>query len=548
MNDAQEQAWTQAEQLGAMNTENMDFSNLLDLGDIDLTTFPALDQDSANHAVTFAQHSQDAQYGANMQGIQDGHATHDFASQDYNNHGSATDLHGFGASVSQSMWDSQTTAHQPMQDMQSMVYHQPHPIPPTPNSYELHGGDPALYLQQLDPQSRAYLDLQFQHNKHRDDFTPLVSPAVTPQDSRFNPAPDYAIPGTYFSPLTSPALHAQNAAGQYRQSSGLYKRPGTANTSLDGSPTSALFDINMMGEGVSPPEPARRSKRKTQAPRSTGPAARTTRSPIVKGSKRKSDSMASARAGRDIDQLLQDAQVHRASSNQKQQTSSTESSGLDSTSPEALSEALMGPPPRPGSALQSPSILAQTHSAPSLIRQASAAPATPGSLMSIDRSQRTNGMQYPHSAQPLGMTINDMTDLDDFALPPSAAVARPRSASGANHTSSVGAAPRAALRKTPKLGPLSTPSSSLNRTTSATASPAISAMASPVSATTPSFAKLQENGGKIGKQRSSVSGGSSMVSPALRPKISPSIKPLLPEGGKTHIHTFAKSMIRTDMI
>src|SRR4051794_26070488 len=40
-------------------------------------------------------------------------------------------------------------------------------------------------------------------------FTPLVSPAVTPLDPHFN-IPEYTVPGAYFSPLSSPALHAQN--------------------------------------------------------------------------------------------------------------------------------------------------------------------------------------------------------------------------------------------------------------------------------------------------------------------------------------------------
>jgi len=40
-------------------------------------------------------------------------------------------------------------------------------------------------------------------------FTPLVSPAVTPPGMQFHDYPQYAVSGAYFSPLTSPALHAQ---------------------------------------------------------------------------------------------------------------------------------------------------------------------------------------------------------------------------------------------------------------------------------------------------------------------------------------------------
>ncbi len=40
-------------------------------------------------------------------------------------------------------------------------------------------------------------------------FTPLVSPAVTPLDTHFA-VDQFAVSGAYFSPLTSPALHAQS--------------------------------------------------------------------------------------------------------------------------------------------------------------------------------------------------------------------------------------------------------------------------------------------------------------------------------------------------
>lgn len=41
-------------------------------------------------------------------------------------------------------------------------------------------------------------------------FTPLVSPAVTPLETHFPVDTQFTVPGAYFSPLTSPALHAQN--------------------------------------------------------------------------------------------------------------------------------------------------------------------------------------------------------------------------------------------------------------------------------------------------------------------------------------------------
>jgi hypothetical protein len=91
--------------------------------------------------------------------------------------------------------------------------------------------------------------------------------------------------------------------------------------------------------------------------------------------------------------------------------------------------------------------------------------------------------------------------------------------------------PRIPARKTPKLGPLSTPSASA--ALSGKPSPTLSALASP---TSPGFAinggkKTDSKGGRMNKKRNSTS--STLVSPALRPKISPSMKPLLPEGGKS---------------
>ena len=43
-------------------------------------------------------------------------------------------------------------------------------------------------------------------------FTPLVSPAVTPFKTHFPINTQFHVPGAYFSPLKSPALHAQKDA------------------------------------------------------------------------------------------------------------------------------------------------------------------------------------------------------------------------------------------------------------------------------------------------------------------------------------------------
>ncbi|KAK5008731.1 hypothetical protein LTR39_005094 [Cryomyces antarcticus] len=84
-------------------------------------------------------------------------------------------------------------------------------------------------------------------------------------------------------------------------------------------------------------------------------------------------------------------------------------------------------------------------------------------------------------------------------------------------------------RKTPKLGPLSTPN-----TSGMAASPAQSATNSPTATKRP---EPKGGRGNASKKRNSTS--SALVSPALRPKISPSVKPLLPDGAAISDSTHA---------
>jgi len=135
----------------------------------------------------------------------------------------------------------------------------------------------------------------------------------------------------------------------------------------------------------------------------------------------------------------------------------------------------------------------------------------------------------PGSAQS-NQTPND-GGLADLQLPEAAETASRRPSLTQIHTqipppSSTEQTPRLSARKTPKLGPLDTPGSAL-------ASPSVGASSIPGS--TPSALlkdrKTEVKGGRGNKKRGSVSTtGSNTVSPALRPRISPSIKPLLPEG------------------
>lgn len=528
MNSDPASSWPQTEQPDQMvSMTGMDFSSLLDLGDfndVDLSQYPGgLDQDQSQTV----QQPPNTPYNA---GMQSSHSAYDFAAEHYqipmdisqeaqtqpNSHnGSNTDLHGYGMNAAQQNWDGQLG--QTSQQFQEPVYMPRHQIPPTPNSYEMHGGDMARFMphqqqRQMDPETQAYLQQAYQMKK--DSFTPLVSPAVTPQDSQFQTLSEYAVPGAYFSPLTSPALLAQNAAREQRRPASRQTQPSTAGSSVATSPVNANFDFDMATMGsMALPEPARRSKRKTQAPRSTGPTGRVRQSPIVKPLKRKSATLSSAIPPKELESILRDSIASQKALAAAGHTNATmtDSSAHDSISPEASSEASMGPPPKPSSAQQSPAILGQSHPT-----TGSAAPATPASLMSIERAKQQKSSQgHSHlsrSVQPSPMASDDGLALDEFALPPSAKPVRPAVQSAPIAPADV--TPRIQARRTPKLGRLSTASSS----------PMIGAVN-----TTPKSASGPGSGRPFdGKSGTPVS---SMVSPALRPKISPSIKPLLPDGG-----------------
>lgn len=415
-------------------------------------------------------------------------------------------------------------------------------VPPTPNSYELHGEAGRFMEQQADAQQRSIFEQQYHKRLNGQvQCTPMASPAGTPQ---FNVQQDFTVnPGAYFSPLTSPALHAQ--IGQhnqyYQHQQGYYTNPSTAPSSNVTSPIDPNVDVEM-GMSLSEPAtaPLRKSRRKAATPRSLTGSAQLRQSPIQKPNKRKSGALQSVVPSKDVDRLSLDgprstaSQPGSAGLQAPSRPSGMSSSETDSTSPEPQSESIMGPPPRPGSALtQSPALTVQQQTANAANGGTAA---TPKSLLSMRSSQQINGQ--PVSG---GETADSSQPMDDLQLPEAAAgqLSRRPSLTQINtqlpSASSTEQTPRISARKTPKLGPLSTPSSA--RPPSASVSP--STAFSPITASTPGALLKDKKDGKGvrgNKKRSSVSnGGSNLVSPALRPRISPSIKPLLPEGSKYSI-------------
>ncbi|KAH6852673.1 hypothetical protein B0T12DRAFT_485138 [Alternaria alternata] len=379
---------------------------------------------------------------------------------------------------------------------QDQIYRPHQGVPPTPNSIEMHG-DPHRYLTQLDAHQSLF-DQRYHMRKDDATFTPLVSPAVTPHDARFQ-IPDFTVPGAYFSPLTSPALNAQSHQHAHQQSQNTTSGSSTGHSPID-------VDMDMLGEpAMVPQEQGRRSLRSTNkrnAPRANANG-RVRQSPIVKPNRRKA-TVSSLIPPKEVTELMQEARSIRPSTNGLDVPRTRESSETDSISPEPmLSE--MRPPPKPSSSTASPAMLAQRNSQ-------NGTPATPASLMRIQPSPDFSGSQ---EAPPM---------LEDLTLP-EASLDRP----GLSRLDTVirnedGDTSR--VRKTPKLNPLSTPGASM----SSRPSPMLDAMSTP---TSPAFSmtngKKDLKPARNPKKRNSVS--SNLVSPALRPKISPSIKPLLPDGG-----------------
>jgi hypothetical protein len=338
-------------------------------------------------------------------------------------------------------------------------------------------------------------------------FTPLVSPAVTPLDPHFN-IPEYTVPGAYFSPLSSPALHAQSEhSSVYDQ-----RHSGTTNSPVD-------MNLDSHSAPATSVIPSRKTSRKVP------PKPKTTRSvqqsPIVKP-KRSKKSSVTAISSQALGDIIEPPNSKQNQPNEVSSAASTEESENGSISPEHLSEMAPPPVPPPGSAGRSPYVQAQKENARTQ-RLPLGSPATPASLMRLTQSPQVNQTHLNHS----NMDVDE--GMDGFALPEPATNTRPQLArietqSDGQTTptlNSTGA-------KTPGFQPLPSPSVSRPRTSvSASQSPQIDAMNG--SNGTNGTRKTPSIAPRGSKKRSS---SSVIASPALLPRISPSIKPLLPGGGR----------------
>ncbi|KAI6829812.1 hypothetical protein KC340_g8382 [Hortaea werneckii] len=547
------QPWAQQEQqldpLAGISGDLDALDNFLDFGDIDINFDEPYGDQQVQSAPQLSHHTTPFT-DVGQAGIQTGPQAQDFGQ--YGAHQSVGQQHigkpsgsdHFGAdSIQQStMLQAFNQAPQQFQYQSQPSYPSGHGVPPTPNSYELHGEVGRFMNQQshADPQQRAILDQRY--GPRKDDamtFTPMMSPACTPQ---YPLNSDFATPGAYFSPLTSPLLHAQNggnmqphAPQQYLQ--GFFTNPSTAPSSSATSPIDLNGDV-AMGEALSLPESAvsqpRKGRRKPATPRGVTAGNKVKQSPIQKPQKRKSGRLSQVMTSSDESQAETREVVQSASKSNSQhgvQAAATAGSEEDSTSPEPASGSVMGPPPRPASSVNpSPAIIAQRRSG-KVDTPGSAA--TPRSILSTSSTQQQASGRICD-----GTGDVDADGLDDLQLPAAADQTSrkpsPTQIDTSMHTASASGqiTPRISARKTPKLGPSSTPSSARN--TSALESPAAG---SPMNGSAPGHllkeSRSDSRSDVSSRRRSSVRPNGT-ASPAIRPKISPSIKPLLPEGTPLH--------------
>ncbi|KAL8697328.1 MAG: hypothetical protein Q9224_002374 [Gallowayella concinna] len=430
------------------------------------------------------------------------------------------------------LFAQQQQLHQlPQQSPFGPSYNGHHMVPPTPNSIEMHEGQ--MRYQHAVPNSHARM--VYEHHRRRPKgqttFTPLVSPAVTPHDSHFQYS-DYAVPSELFSPLTSPALEAQNHSSQ-RSVYGAVRGSDTSDTT---SPIDMNIDPNLQPSIASA---ARKPRRRTSSAAQRKPQRAVRQSPSMKPQSKKKQLSTTSIPPNRVSGIIEDAENAKPVSNGSHYpggklplTTHQDSSEAESVSPEALSDVLMPPPatPKSTSASKSPQIAAAVSGSQSAPLPAfDNKPATPASLMRIRKG----------AGKPAGSALKEQTSMLDSQFeqtlkaitdPESSKISTKRPALTPLRTADANddeLTPTMAARKTPKIATTSAP---VTATSSTFPSPKPSVMASPSGtlAQKPGDARTSFRGCKKRTNSSSV-----QVSPALRPRISPSIKPLLPDGGES---------------
>ncbi|KXG50329.1 uncharacterized protein PGRI_062960 [Penicillium griseofulvum] len=379
-------------------------------------------------------------------------------------------------------------------------------IPPTPNSIEMHGNS-ARYPQRADETPDMY-DGYSRINEEQALYTPLISPAMTPLENQFR-LPEYTIPGEYFTPLTSPALEAQNAE------SSSYQYHARQVSDMGFVPTTA--EVNPLPGTSAPPSPSIIRKPNTRHRQSTTTARlnntrKVKQSPIIRAQRKRSTlATNSEEFYSSLSQELnttkpQNQDIHSL------RLSSNEGSGQDSVSPEPLSEPLMPPPALPPPRM-SPAITPHGQAS------SPGTAATPALLMRIQRNQHMQDPsgQFRGQAQLAEPEFPDDI-MEDISLPEAAAPSQLRPKP--NRIDTAIRTPSISTNGTPFLDP-SSASYDKPRSASIAPSPRTAAMPSP------SGPVPRKSDSRTASNRKRPSMSSTQASPQLRPKISPSIQPLM---------------------
>ena len=423
-------------------------------------------------------------------------------------------------------------------------------VPPTPNSIELQG-NAATYPRRIDDNHDVYdqysrVDEQVSvkptiystpspmgspracmanapTRPSQVLYTPLVSPAMTPLEAQLR-LPEYTVPGEYFTPLTSPALEAQNAnSNPYPFNPGPVSEmgfvPSPADNAIPGSSTPSSPAIIRHNH---------RHRPSTTTNKGFSTRAKKQQSPSVRPRTRKT-SLLNVNPDEILNGLSQDKSRPVGTSSLRY--GSTESSGQDSVSPESLSEPLMPPPALPP-ARRSPAI------APQMSQSQNNEPATPAMLMRLQRRQQQQQQQQQQQHQqspatniPAPPVSSGLYDdiMEDITLPeaanPTSYLARPEVPRIDTAVRTTVPSPASGVQTTPNLGPKSAPDRPLASVAPSPRSIAMPSPSGPVGkkSDTPKL-------GPMARKRQSLS--SSQPSPNLRPKISPSIKPLVRGDGE----------------
>lgn len=303
---------------------------------------------------------------------------------------------------------------------------------------------------------------------------------------------------TAFSPLTSPALEAQE-----------FSRASHANANR--------LHADEAKAAASAINSTKKAKRRPGTGKDPVHAVRS--SPAMKAQQKRFS--ASAKTSKDIADVvaglgaLQQNSPALSASGRTAVLQSQADSETGSISPEPLSEVLMPPPAAPRSISQGRSSQSSPHTLQGKV-PAGHTPATPASLFRIPKPSDVGSTERKSSKTPQPSPLN--TSVGKGSAP---------------STPNLGAQDSKMGNTTPKSN-TSRPISSAP-TSAMTGSPHGAELGSPALGVPAAVLKDQPPSSRGNKKRSS----SSHVSPALRPRISPSIKPLLPGGANLDSETTA---------